>query len=553
MPDGANVICMGRGHINDANTLLLYRMNGETDPLATTSFTSTGDSRVWTYPEGKLRFEEFTPVPGEYARVFTKTAGEGRQLASGIPTTAQQNAMRSSHVHEMFVKVNDSGLNLFAGAVAVGETLATNQLSGFRITGGTVNFFWESGLGVNGGASVPLNADPLLQLTAGTWMHVAAVVDATLGQVRAYKNGVLIGTVAAGTLAAGGTSSPWLFAGDTGATNRCAATIRHYTISSGTGSVSWFLANAALMTTTGIMNTDANTVMDLKFIEKPIVSSNEGTLGSAMDLESYPLINEDSTSEPSGVGGLLQDGGYARLCSTGAVLRPIAGVHSTPVRDALASGNFTLELWMIIAGPREDLSHIGIWGHGIGITELQADNYCSLVCYDGARYLVWQQESGAGDTTNGQAATNVEMKPGVVQHVAVRSVSTGASTSDVSIFLDGVLIYTTTGLTKYNGGTNASLASTSRCFFKLGHAQSTTSTYMPAWVVDDVRFSDIGRTDAEILESYIRGVTHNVYRMRGKLIATGEYVYWSTTEIDSTGSTFPGGHPLEDVVVVSIS
>jgi len=73
------------------------------------------------------------------------------------------------------------------------------------------------------------------------------------------------------------------------------------------------LANAALLGTTGILNTDGTTFIDLPLTASPIVSINEGTLGRTMDLESYGDLNSTDVTGPTGVGGLIDDGGYGRV------------------------------------------------------------------------------------------------------------------------------------------------------------------------------------------------------------------------------------------------
>ena len=146
----------------------------------------------------------------------------------------------------------------------------------------------------------------------------------------------------------------------------------------------------------------------------------------------------------------------------------------------------------------------GLFAHGVGLTELLADNYMALMVIGfGVNRLRFEVEHSLGDVTNGTLdSPDNAIEPGIRYHVAVRKTMTGGTWTG-ALFINGAKVSELAAMTNYDGGTNPT--GTSACFFGIGKGANPTQS-QAYWIVDDVRFSDIARTDAEILESYRRGI-----------------------------------------------
>lgn len=493
---------MRQGHILDANTVLLYRMDDNTVDLRSLSPFTDPSGRVWTFPLGVCQPVAYSPIPGEFCRRFLRS-GAGvmfsPMIGSDLVTT------RGTWTMEFFMKLNDDSFQGLPGLVGPSgdPNAASNIITRPGISAGHLDQFWESGVGVN--QAITATADPAqLFNSAAGWMHVAIVKDSTAKTVKTYRNGSLVATNSYTTDPTGGEDCQWAIGIDNTSlvgSNRGAYDIRHWTMSSVARDATWLANNAVLMNTTGVLATDANTYLDVLFNGSPVVAVNDGTMGSSMDLISKGTT-DTRICEPTSLGGLVADGGRG-INSYECPLAARDGYNST-FRDILVD-SWTFEAWMMIASLGRDFDStqaMGIFSHGVGLDEQQVNNYCALMCTV-SRQFWFEMESGTGSISNGVVATAADVFPiGRPVHVAVRKTMTGATWTG-ALFLDGAKVAEETGLTNYDGGTTSS--GSSACFFTLGKGANDTLSF-GHMIFDDVRFSDIARTDEEIGGSYWRGI-----------------------------------------------
>jgi hypothetical protein len=494
---------MGQGHILDANTLALWRFD---DELADTRGAFTDSAAVaWTTPEGVPGITDYSPIAGQYARVFrasTTTTHQGTCFARAT-SVADRNAWIGSWTVEAFVRVDAlpaASFDPLFGHMDPGgadATEANNYLALIHYgSDGKLKVFWEHGAGVNDD-SPQVNG---IGIPAATWCHVAISKNTATKQIKFYVNGALQDTVAYVNEPTGGSNGAWRVASDSSAAannlgRRSNITIREIHFSNAVRGDVFIAANAARMATHGTHVTDASTYVRLDFNNPPTAldSSSNG----------FHLISNGAAASnvtaPGGDGvGLIGDGGRARSVFA-AVLQTY---FDTRIRNALIA-DFTLEMWIVrgLHPLGTDVNRRwGVFCHGEPGVETQDDNY--IAAHVGPEnFILVDVESGAGVNDN-TAAPNGTSSLARVEHIAIRKTMTGA-TWTAAIFLQGVKVHEEAGLTNYDGGTNPET-----CGFQLlnGAQAIGSSNGRHVCIIDDTRLSNVARSDAEILESFERGL-----------------------------------------------
>jgi hypothetical protein len=201
------------------------------------------------------------------------------------------------------------------------------------------------------------------------------------------------------------------------------------------------------------------------------------------------------------------------------------------VRAALLA-DFTFEGWFILTLKSEPAFVHGIFSHGDAGSEVHANNYFAAMV-DETGTLTVDFEHGAGSSADAVASSAPGAVPfGVPAHIAVRKTMTGASwTCDIFVDGENVTAGANTGLTNGDGSDNSEV-----CCFTLCRGQTSGNQFNG--VIDDARLSGMARTDAEILESYHRGlglitpVIANVSPPDLSTIAVGDTVTFDVTDAD---------------------
>jgi hypothetical protein len=188
---------------------------------------------------------------------------------------------------------------------------------------------------------------------------------------------------------------------------------------------------------------------------------------------------------------------------------------------------------------------LGLWcfsDPGNGAANL---NFLAIDILGTGQIQWWSEYATDADSTVVSTAT---VPATGVFHLALRRNASTGTTHTVSMFINGDLVDTLTGIQNYTGGNSPA------SFFTLGYGAYEGGNYFRGYM-DDVRFSNIARLDAEILESYERGmpspvvVAGTIYRMRAYDATLGRLVYWNSSTLDATGVDYAGVGPLSDVVL----
>lgn len=181
----------------------------------------------------------------------------------------------------------------------------------------------------------------------------------------------------------------------------------------------------------------------------------------------------------NGPGGKVT-GKYARwFPGLGARLQAAGGL--SPDFVTLFTGSWSAEVWLRITS-FPTAGYIFSFG---GNAETTATNYLASWFTNGSNGLGTLWEFGSG--TNVTTSNDVVMTTGVWYHAAVTVDNSGA-TAVVKHYLNGVLVKTTSGLTKATGGTSNT--------FKVGAADDNGFLY--SGTLKSLCFSNVIRTAAEI-------------------------------------------------------
>jgi len=489
-----------QGHILDANALALWRFDqGLPDQIGTTI-----DEQAVTWVAlggGNLRpgFCDYDPIPGAFARRFFGALTTNVSNGTGSFRTtsgAIQAAFIGSWTMEMVIRreiahaVNSSPVFGYNG---FGETLATNALGISYITAsGAIQILWEYGLGLN---EIFVSAADTLDI--GTWTHIAISKDSGAKTIKIFKNGVAVLDTTYVNEAAGGTSGAMVLASDSavgGQGNRANFSCRYVRLwDGGTSSGAELAANIAAMTTTGLPTQpafQAGTGHGFDFIEAP----------SAVDISGngYHLhrgYNSAFASDGGGPGGLIHTvGPSSRRILAGGFL---STWWSQPILDALEN-DFTLEMWVLVLSLNRGVFCIG--DPGVAGDDF---NFAGGVMHsDGSVRFSMEDTSQADQLV--ESATGL-VGDHSVYHLAFRKENTnGGADWTGSLFIDGVKVKEVTGLNPFEPPTIPHFP------FSLGRGGSDQpgpeTEYFFDGIFGDTRFSDVARSDAEILESYTRGL-----------------------------------------------
>lgn len=481
---------MGQGHTLDANTLGLWRFDeGLVDTRGTTFTDSNG--LAWSANEALPSVTAYDQISGTaYARRFISVGPADSGKKSSL-TRASSAGIRSmliaSWTVEMFIRfdVNIGTTNWVTTHTGdqASETSANNTLQGIAmLTGGALFTIWENGAGVN--TALTWTFAP----TLGTWYHIAFTKNTATKEVKLYVDGVLSQTQGYANEPTDGTSGTWCIGtGDsrTTASQGFDGRIRSIMWSSVVRDQTYMTATAALKTTTGIIPTDGSTHTRLNFDSAPAaidISPNAFHLVSAgagatnVTGPSASLIRNDV------LGGLARSFNQC-LLFTG---------YSTLIRNTILA-DFTVEAFVQLMAPTPATSSIVFTFGGDTFSEVEVANVAEGgIAPDGSVFFLIERGAGINETV--QTAPGL-VTIGQIYHFAVRKTMTGATWTG-AIFLDGVKVAEATGLTNYSGGTDieASLFSVG------GGTQAVFFGYL-----DDVRFSDIARTDTEIAQGFEDG------------------------------------------------
>lgn len=492
-PGGKNL-----GHLLDGDTLALWKLDeanlstfgGSVYDLQNfqTLITAAGEG-VPDFTDG--------PATGTLARTLnyeTASPGNGRALTC-VTTAAWQSLLIGSWTWEAFIRVDSlpsagqfdsfwSHSGSFALETAINNSLGTIQIC----DDGKLRAFWEHSTGIDDTSKQVAGS----ALSVGTWYHVGIVKDSVANNVLFYLDGVLQDTIAYTNEPDTGTSGAVSLGRNSPSSTRHAHfAIRSLAVSNITRDATWLSNNAALISTTATNLDDLNTYAHWKMDETPIaIDSGTRKLHLRDEGSASPL----NISHPTYWGGVISDGGRGRMANNCV----LACAFNQDILTALLD-DFTFEGWFILFRPTEaaPFNTWGIFDHGDPGSESANDNYFSFyVQEEGA--LVVDFEHGSGSSSNSTFTTSRGLAPfGTPVHLAFRKTMTGATwTGDV--FVNGVNVHTSTGLTNGDGSGNVEGS-----YFRIGQGNSTATDGI--FTADDVRISSVARTDAEILEDYQRG------------------------------------------------
>jgi hypothetical protein len=472
------------GHKLDASTVALWRF----DEVAATSGEANSlldaigpGTRTLTVPGG------FAPCASTYlvgsSNLLSRKFGRFNKMTKA-GDAASVTALLGDWTIEFFIKWlrNTAETQFVVTYGGAGEASPENFQGSVRISSaGVVQAFWESGAGVDE-LVVPTSG---MTLVVGTVHHVAVVKDSVANTVLFYLDGVQQGAAVAYTNepTGGAGTVEWNIGGVPGGaapTNYLVATLRSVHVSNVVRTAGVIAANAALRTTTIVHATDGSTFAHWIGAEIPDVYDLTNNGHHLRVVGTTPTVYDP-----------LVDAGQSRLL----VADVTEFVHvSDPTFLTMLKGSWTFEAWVV---PRASSFNRGLFAHGDPSVETAADNVTGIdLTTTEIRFL---SESGAGvdaTFTTSDLYMIQASGSGVKHHIAVRKTSTGTYTVD--FFWDGVLVDISGALVEYTGGENG--------FIRLCNSPGTSGVpHEWAGIIDDVRISNIARTNAEIKESYERG------------------------------------------------
>lgn len=533
---------MGQGHIVDAYTLCHWTFdealpdgNGETSPdhLGASTPLSMGTGSDGNAPG----FTDFTPVPGLYARKWHATnsaSGVVGPYAFNGTSAASQSFWIGSWSVEMYLrldKIPASGSGLLDpifGHVGspTSNTEAENHLGLICVNEfGKIVVLWQYGASglqetiTQTAGSGPPVANPHNGGDLTNWCHLMVTKDSVANEVKILLNGVVQDTKIYVNEPTGGSGGSWRVGANGDGTAATSGhrvgsfAMRNLMSSNIVRDATWALANYALMTTTGTMNVDANTIgRSWRLAEAPSVIDHGPRKMHLVYAGPYSGGSPNANSLP--VGSLIDDGGSARhLWQDGS----LAGFYDQKVVDALTA-DFTFEGWFLVTlvdtivgggGPTTEVR--GIFQQGD-----PSDDSTSLANYIAFEIrptqtirVDWERFNTNGTNSSLTAPSNTT-KWATRYHLALRK-SVSAGLADWAIFVNGVKVAEALATFNY-GGSSTNLFSAWK--FKLGAKASNGQPLLGgafAGVMDDVILYSNARTDQQILADYDRGAGGSVY------------------------------------------
>lgn len=482
---------MGQGHILDASTFALWRMDDSiADPRTQGPLDSSGVR--WTFPSGGS-VQATGPRIGFYSRLIRNQADSGVMKRLAVAGDAAKAI--GSWTCEALLMVQSftttSTVLTLAGA-ADDSSANTNAVMSVRVeTTGRLHCFWESGVGVNQSAGATTGA-----LTLNQWHHIAVVKDHVAKTFTFWLDGVQQGlAIGYATEATGGSAAHWIIgqANDGGGGIATTMRVRDVQFATTKRAAPWLLANAAFASTlssnlTAALLTDADTYFSV--LCDAVAAVDE--VGTYHLISRSGVLDEDLAYPTDANGGLIADGGRAKYFDNCTLQ---LASFSTAVRDVLLS-SFTIEMW-ILPAPTMAVAH-GLFCHGDPGVDTQAFNYLALD-RELSGSVTFDIENGAGLNQSICSSSGGSVPSGRRTHLAARKTSLGGGLCNMALFVNGVKNNETLGVPDYDGGTDPSTT-----FLTLGRGSDTVQNRF-AGFMDDVRLSSVARSDAEILESYQRG------------------------------------------------
>jgi|ERR1700737_3508453 len=206
----------------------------------------------------------------------------------------------------------------------------------------------------------------------------------------------------------------------------------------------------------------------------------------------YPLVTLGGP--PPVVAGKI---GNARAVTTSQAASSASVPTNDPAIAALQSGNFTAESWFWVD---PSISYPATWNSGgtgnnhggLGALANAGNGSSFIFGLDNIGFFVYNVSHGF--QTAGSWST---LTKGAWHHLAVRSTFLDATHSTVDYFLDGVKTATATILTY-------ALTPSPQPWWTIGGESMGFNNFTGR--IDDSRFSKVARTDAEISDSFWRGL-----------------------------------------------
>lgn len=497
---------MGQGHILDANTAALWRLNHgpngwrqhilDLGPNAfhasASSFTLSGLQR----PVG----------PNKAVVRQTLDAGQTNPPATDHRFTidsATVAALKTSYTIEAFVYLAQTATT--RSILSIGAS-ATTMLINFEISlGGRLRLAW-----FNGGVVRDHIQSAVSPMTTDTWYHVAIVKDTPNALIYMYINGVLVDTIAK-QIEPNGSGTAGYYLSQLGASLGFVGAVKDVTIIPGVKSGVDIAARAALLNTTFELPADPTALLHFRGDEAGDVFLDEVGRDSTNLVGNIPLIMDRLLPEARYAPDLISDEGYAVQFWDGnyanSYLQGDAtwGAAVNGLRDVFQSNDgFTFECWINLGDltpPSQPLRGVFRFGSKFGDPgQSNADMNFLMVSinFDGS-LTYWSEYDTDADSIHTSAVGLVPI--GDTFHLAIRRNPTDAGVHSVDIFINGVMEETFTGVAPFNNGTSAAYPQ-----MRLGYGTSPAAEHTMYGYIDDVRISNVPRTDAEILESYLRGL-----------------------------------------------
>lgn len=496
---------MGQGHILDANTVAMWRFDhgpnlwrqriidhGQYGTHATASSLTLGALERPYGPNGE-------PVrQGRSSAQLSAPLTSHAFSANGSVVAA----LKTSYTVEFFIMPT-----LLDNSRTVCTIGASNALL-FRIDiiggggNGRLRLFWEVS-----GADQAHDQVNGVQMQLNTWYHCAIVKDTPNALVHFYIDGALQDSVAKAAEPNASSAAGCLF-NNLNVNLGLHACIKDFTLIPGVKDASAIAARAALLNTTFELPVDPSALFHFRCDESSDIVIDSVGNGSSALAGSIPLLFNEVAEEPHYVPSLIGDGGFAMLFANQSragsygIGDSIYGPAVDNLRQVLQqSAGFTFECWLNLldivpyTGTEEGIRGIFCFGDPGQITQNLNFLTCDVL---GNGAIRWHSEFNV-DADSIRTGT-----PGVIPmsgtfHLALRRNPTISGSHSVDVFVNGVNVDTITSITPFNGGD----AGAQR--FYIGYGEYETGSPMYG-IMDDIRVSDIPRTDDEIMQSYLRGI-----------------------------------------------
>lgn len=491
---------MAQGHILDADTLALWRFN--TTPSGSRRYIMdsgpNGFTALATSDTLSAIIRPFGPAKQAVRQSIGGAAfGDAPQTRhNGTISSTVVAALKSSCTFEMFVMPMSSADS--RTVFSIGSSNNQVMRIDLRRAGGTsrLGAFWEVS-----------TVDQTIAFTAGAgmsddvWYHAAIVKDNTAGEMRFYIDGVLQETLAKPAEATATGAQVLTMFNNIGVNLGLRACVKDIKISNVAKSAPDLVAAAALLHTTFELPVDGNTLALWRCDDNTDIAFDENG--------SLPLHFNRVLEEPRLARGLIDDGGHSmQFFDKVAQTLPISdntgghgyGSEVDAFRLALQQA-FTFEAWIDLANMVNQGGSNGgdrsLWVFGDPGLVPANQNYLG-VTIKANRTVEWWSEYGAD--SDSIVTSTAQCPASGPFHLALRRNTAVGNLHTVDMFINGVQVDTLANIRVFED------ASATTQQFHLGYGSYESAGYFRGYV-DDVRFSSVARTDDEILQSYLRGIT----------------------------------------------